>query len=59
MDMENSADGGGILTTVEKEDGVQALGNAPIVGLFEAPPHVLTLRTAQGKQLLAHGNSRL
>jgi hypothetical protein len=43
-------------STIDKENGVQTLGDAVIIGLFEAPPHILALRTAQGKQFLAHGN---
>jgi hypothetical protein len=57
MDMENATECIGILTTVEQEDGVQALGDTTIIGLFEATPHILMLRTAQGEQLLTHGNS--
>ena len=30
------------------------IGNASVVALFEAPPHILALRATQGKQLLAH-----
>ena len=38
--MEDATDRIGILTTVQKEDGVQALGDTTIIGLFEATPHI-------------------
>jgi hypothetical protein len=41
MNMRDDADGIGILTTVQKEDRVQAFGNAAIICLFEATPHIL------------------
>jgi hypothetical protein len=55
MHMKNTADGLGILATVQKQNRVQTLGDAAIIGLFEAMPHGLALGAAQGKQLLAHG----
>ena len=58
MDLQDGADGIGIEATIEQEDGMQALGDAAIIGLFEATPQILALRTAQGKEFLAHGDSR-
>ncbi|HEU5098987.1 MAG TPA: hypothetical protein VFU22_08210 [Roseiflexaceae bacterium] len=48
------ADGLSILAAVEQENRVQTLGDATIIGLLEAPPHIFTLGATQGKQLLAH-----
>ena len=58
MGMEDAIDGIGILTAAEPEHGVETLGDAAIISLFEATPQILALRTAQGKQLLAHVFSR-
>jgi hypothetical protein len=56
--VEDGADGISILATIESQHGKQALSDALIIGLFEASPHILALRTAYGNQLLAHGISR-
>jgi hypothetical protein len=47
--VEDGTNGIGVLTTVEQEDGVQALGDTVIIGLFEATPQILAPITAQGK----------
>ena len=39
MDREAAPDGGGMLITVEQEDGVQALGDTMIIGLFSDAPY--------------------
>ena len=54
MDVQDTADRLGILTAVQEQNRVQALGNTTIISLFETAPHVLALGVAQGKQLLAH-----
>jgi hypothetical protein len=58
MDVENSTDSIGILATIKEQNRVQALGASAIIGLFEASPHILALRTAQHKQFLSHRISR-
>jgi len=55
MGVEDAADRVRILSTVQKQDGVQTFGDAAIISLFEAPPQILALGAAKGKQLLAHG----
>jgi hypothetical protein len=57
-DVEDGTHGINILATVAEQDGMQALGDAAIIGLFEAPPLGLMLRTAPGTQFQAHGVSR-
>src|SRR5689334_16638145 len=49
MDMQALADGLGILAAVQEQNRVQALGDAVIIGLFEASPHILRLGAAEGK----------
>ena len=58
MGMEDASDCIGIQITVAQENGVQALDEPTIISLFEATPHLLMLRMAQGEQLLTHGNAR-
>jgi hypothetical protein len=52
------ADGIGILTALHEQDRMETLANTTIISLVEAAPPVLVLRTAQGKLLLAPGNSQ-
>jgi hypothetical protein len=54
MHMQNTANGLCVLAAVQEQDRVQTLGDAAVIGLFEATPHFLALGTAQGKQLLTH-----